>query len=171
MGQSRRHAPIEGLGGALEIFSGQNHTQDLAPYNVNTQQTRTRFWDGHDQMFRDDVSWLKGNHLFQFGGQYQHNFNWHQRTDNGGGINYQPVYELGMGTSGSGLNVGSAFVRARRSYTELPCSDSAALGIDSISQVAYTRTVQRSASHSRATPHSTRAPSPITTCTSATRGT
>ena len=67
----------------------------LAPYNVNTQQTRTRFWDGKDHMFRDDVSMLKGNHLFQFGGTYQHNFNWHQRTDNGGGINYQPVYQLG----------------------------------------------------------------------------
>ncbi len=38
---------------------------------------------------------LKGNHLFQFGGTYQHNFNWHQRTDNGGGINYQPVYDSG----------------------------------------------------------------------------
>ena len=40
---------------------------------MNTQQTRTRFWDGKDNMFRDDVSRLKGNHLFQFGGIYQHN--------------------------------------------------------------------------------------------------
>ncbi len=47
---------------------------------------------------------LKGNHLFQFGGTYQHNFNWHQRTHNGGGINYQPVYELGNGSSGSELS-------------------------------------------------------------------
>src|SRR5579864_7217098 len=94
---------IPGLGGALEIFSGESHQQNLAPYNVNTQQTRTRFWDGHDQMFRDDLSMLHGIHLFQFGGQYQHNFNWHQRTDNGGGMNYQPVYQLGIGASGSGL--------------------------------------------------------------------
>ena len=78
----------------------------LAPYNVNTQNTRTRFWDGKDQMFRDDVSMLKGNHLFQFGGNYQHKFNWHQRTDNGGGINYQPVYQLGTTKgAGSGLSV------------------------------------------------------------------
>src|SRR5207302_1846573 len=81
-----------GLGGALEPF-GESHYQVLAPYNVNTQQTRTRFWDGQDHMVRDDVSMLRGNHLFQFGGAYQHNFNWHQRTDNGGGINYQPVYQ------------------------------------------------------------------------------
>ena len=54
-------------------------------------------------MLRDDLSLLKGNHLFQFGAQYQHNFNYHQRTDNGGGINYQAVYQLGkriwLGTS------------------------------------------------------------------------
>jgi hypothetical protein len=61
---------------------------------VNTQN-RTRFWDGHDYFFRDDVSILKGNHLFTFGGAYQRNWDWHQRSDNGGGINYQPTYQLG----------------------------------------------------------------------------
>ena len=129
---------IDGLGGALEIFGGQSHTQDLGPFNVNTQQTRTRFWDGHDQMIRDDVSWLKGNHLFQFGGQYQHNFNWHQRTDNGGGINYQPVYELGRGTSGSGLGSDISFC-ATASIPNCGALTAAALGIVSISQIAYTR--------------------------------
>ena len=130
---------VEGLGGALEIFSGQSHTQDLGPFNVNTQQSRTRFWDGHDQMLRDDVSWLRGNHLFQFGGQYQHNFNWHQRTDNGGGINYQPVYELGLGSSGSGLNSDLPLC-ATAAIANCPALTSAALGMISISQVAYTRT-------------------------------
>ena len=83
---------------------GESRDQSLAPYNVNTQQTRTRFWDGHDQMFRDDVNILHGNHLFAFGGTYQHNFNWHQRTDNGGGINYQPVYQLSA-ARGTGISV------------------------------------------------------------------
>ena len=46
-------------------------------------------------MFRDDLSMLKGNHLFQFGGTYQHNWNYHQRNDSGGGINAYPVYSLG----------------------------------------------------------------------------
>ena len=46
-------------------------------------------------MIRDDVSWSKGTHFFQFGGIYQHNWDYHQRTDNGGGINYQTVYWLG----------------------------------------------------------------------------
>src|SRR3954471_22021701 len=70
---------FDGLGGAIEPL-GESRDQSLSPYNVNTQQTRTRFWDGHDQMFRDDVNVLHGNHLFAFGGTYQHNFNWHQRT-------------------------------------------------------------------------------------------
>ncbi len=141
-----------GLGGALEIMSGQNASQDLGPFNVNTQQTRTRYWDGHDQMVRDDVSNLKGNHLLQFGATYQHNWNQHQRTDNGGGINYAPVYELGLGSSGSGLAGSSDFANF------VPCSNTTlvngspvpdisncsalvtgALGIVSISQIAYTR--------------------------------
>jgi hypothetical protein len=127
------------LGGALEPF-GESQTQALSPYNVNTQQTRTRFWDGHDNMFRDDLSILKGTHLFQVGGMYQHNWNYHQRTDNGGGINYQPVYQLGV-SSGPGIAM-SGYIP-----TTLP-SDSvknwgrdyaATLGIVSIAQQAYTR--------------------------------
>ena len=133
-----------GLGGALEIESGQSQTQDLGPYNVNTQQTRTRFWDGKDHMVRDDVSMLKGNHLFQFGGTYQHNFNWHQRTDNGGGINYQPVYELGNGSSGSELASDfpictSATITISSTTDKCNSLMAAALGIVSIAQTAYTR--------------------------------
>ncbi len=102
---ARNGAPpqIAGLGGALELDSGQSATQDLGPFNVNNQQIRRRFWDGHDQMFRDDLSMLKGNHLFQFGGAYQHNWDYHQRNDSGGTINAFPVYSLGNGTTGSGL--------------------------------------------------------------------
>jgi hypothetical protein len=133
---------LPGLGGALEIASGESngHTDNIAPYNVNTQQTRTRFWDGRDQLIRDDISMLKGNHLLQFGGQYQHNFNWHQRTDNGGGINYQPVYQLGTG-SGSGLSQGGDLTICTQNANIPNCGalTAAMLGIVSISQIAYTR--------------------------------
>jgi len=124
---------FSGLGGALEPL-GEQHYQTLAPYNVNTQQTRNRFWDGHDQMFRDDLSILKGNHLFQMGGTYQHNFNWHQRTDNGGGINYQPVYQLSASSS-SGIDM-SGF----GSGTSWGRDYAATMGLVSIAQIAYTRT-------------------------------
>jgi len=131
---------LPGLSGALEPL-GESKLQNLSPFNVNTQQTRTRFWDGHDQMFRDDVSMLKGNHLFQFGGTYQHNFNWHARTDNGGGVNYQPVYQLAT-TSGAGISLlgfcpggstGSCAKDWGRDYA-------ATLGIVSVAQQAFTRT-------------------------------
>ncbi|MGA8235651.1 MAG: carboxypeptidase regulatory-like domain-containing protein, partial [Candidatus Sulfotelmatobacter sp.] len=131
---------VAGLGGALEIVSGQSAVNDLGPYNVNTQQTRTRYWDGHDQMVRDDISNLRGNHLLQFGGTYQHNWNQHQRTDNGGGINYAPVYSLGLGTSGSGLasDVYPCGV-ATTTVNNCPALTAGTLGMISISQIAYTR--------------------------------
>ena len=117
------------LGGALEIDSGQSagfgQVNDLGPYNVDTQNTRNRFWDGHDQMLRDDISMLKGNHLFTFGGTYEHNWDYHQRTDNGGGINNQVVYELGDGTSGSLLAQGGVVplcTQSRRHHRRLQLS-------------------------------------------------
>jgi hypothetical protein len=137
---------LPGLGGALEMMSGQGAglNSDIGPFNVNTQQTRTRYWDGHDQMLRDDLSLLKGNHLFQFGATYQHNWNQHQRTDNGGVINYAPVYELGLGSNGSGMasDLGICGLETNGSpdIQDCPALTAAALGIVSISQVAYTRT-------------------------------
>jgi hypothetical protein len=100
---NRNGAPpqVAGMGGAIEIEGGQSQTQDLAPFNSDNQHIRRRFWDGHDQMFRDDLSLLHGNHLFQFGGTYQHNWDYHQRNDSGGNINAFPVYSLGFGTSGA----------------------------------------------------------------------
>jgi len=130
---------FDGLGGALEPL-GESRNQVLAPYNVNTQQTRTRFWDGHDQMFRDDVTTLKGTHLLQFGGTYQHNFNWHQRTDNGGGINYEPVYQLSTTSgAGNGISMSSYTPSADISSASWARDYAATLGLVSISQIAYTR--------------------------------
>ncbi len=148
----RRGGPVQfpGLGGALEPF-GETYNQALIPYNVNTQQTRTRFWDGQDNMIRDDVTWLHGKHMIQFGGMYQHNFNWHQRTDNGGGINYYPVYQLGT-TRGAGISMSGYVpdaVGCTGAFANDPnCTDNstswgrdyaATLGVVSISQIAYTR--------------------------------
>ena len=109
---------VAGLGGALEP-NGESATNVLAPFNLDTQDVRTRFWDGQDNMIRDDLSWSKGTHFFQFGGIYQHNWDYHQRTDNGGGINYQTVYWFGasVGTT-NGMDM-SGFVPAAVSAAEL----------------------------------------------------
>jgi hypothetical protein len=133
---------ISGLGGALEPF-GEASAADgfaLTPYNVDTQNTRTRFWDGKDNMVRDDVSILHGNHLFQFGGTYQRNWNFHERSDNGGGINFQPVYQLGTST-GAGINLAGIIPAtvASADQTNFGRDYTAALGIVSIAQIAFTR--------------------------------
>ncbi|HEY4764081.1 MAG TPA: carboxypeptidase-like regulatory domain-containing protein [Candidatus Sulfotelmatobacter sp.] len=146
---SRNGAPpqIPGLGGALEIMAGQSETQDLSPFNSDNQNIRARFWDGHDQMFRDDLSMLKGNHLFQLGGTYQHNWDYHQRNDSGGTINAYPVYSLGDGAHGSLLNdSGFQPCGATNSFGTATsinnCSALAAgaLGVVSIASQLFTRT-------------------------------
>ena len=58
-----------GLGGAVEL-GGEISAGSLIPYNVDSQDVRQRFWDGHDYFLSDTVSMLKGNHLLQFGGSY-----------------------------------------------------------------------------------------------------
>jgi len=93
-------AQVAGAGGAIEPM-GENTTTVLSPYNVNAQSIRTRSWDGKDNFFSDNVSKLKGDHLIQIGGQFQHNFSFFSRTDNGASVNFTPTYQIGD-TSGGG---------------------------------------------------------------------
>jgi hypothetical protein len=130
-------AQISGLGGAMEPF-GETSTDVLSPFNLNTQSIRTRFWDGEDNFLSDNVSVLKGNHLLQFGGQYQHNFDYHQRSDNGGGINYTTTYQLGD-SSGAGQVDMSALGGGYPTSTTAKRDAAAVLGIVTDSQTAYTR--------------------------------
>jgi hypothetical protein len=142
---STNNAPPQasGLGGALEPFG--ETTNVLSPYNLNTQSIRTRFWDGHDNFLRDDLTLLKGNHLLQFGGQYQHNFNYHERSDNGGGINFTPTYQLGesSGTGDGNLDTSALLPENGSTYTTSTSGNArllaASLGIVTAAQVAYTR--------------------------------
>jgi len=134
------------LGGALEpfgestigCFGGSACPVTLGPYNVNTQSVRTRFWDGHDNFIRDDVTMLKGSHLLTFGGAYQRNYDYHQRSDNGGGINYQPTYQLGD-SLGGGLVDFSSTNPTGVTAANWARDSAAVLGIVTDSQIAYTR--------------------------------
>lgn len=139
--------PGTGSSGVLEPL-GESHSGVLSPYNVDTQDIRTRFWDGKDNMLRDDLTFLHGNHLFQFGGTYERNWNYHQRTDNGGGINYTLTYQLGD-TAGAGLIDMSCFYVASPgcpggfdggvATTTTNRDLAAVLGMVTDSQTAYTR--------------------------------
>src|SRR5438132_3354150 len=145
--------PLLGLGGALEIATAgtagsAESINALIPYNVNNQSTRQRVWDGQDKMLRDDLTWVQGNHLLQFGGQVQNNFNFHTRTDNGSSINNQIVYQIarssisfttGCGAGTSSCTPGTSQVPSNQAnrYRNLTAS---ALGLVGLTQVIYTRT-------------------------------
>jgi hypothetical protein len=64
------------LGDELPPGSEPGPGTSLMPINVNTQQSRQRLWDGHNADFRENMSWLKGKHFFQFGGEFLHDW-WH----------------------------------------------------------------------------------------------
>lgn len=148
-GSDNGPAQLPGLGGALEI--GGESTAALIPYNVNTQSVRQRFWDGQDKGLHDDLTMIKGNHLFGIGGSYQRNFDYHSRTDNGAGTNNQISY---LSTS-SGFNwaasAGAPGVVNPYIPTSVPASQASsyetlyaeALGMLSSTQVMYTRTGQQ----------------------------
>jgi len=95
------------LGAALEI--GGETSSALIPYNVNNQNVRQRFWDGHDQMYKDDLTQIKGNHVIQFGGKLRKELpTIHDRNDNGQGINTSPVDQI---VNGSGIQYSAANYR------------------------------------------------------------
>ena len=136
-GSSAAPPQLAGLGGALEI--GGETSAALIPYNVNTQSVRQRFWDGQDKMIRDDVTQIRGNHLLTFGGQYQRNFDYHLRNDNGQGIMNAPVYQI---TSGGGMTYPSAYRPAGVPTSQVSAYNklySEVLGIVDQSQDLFTR--------------------------------
>ncbi|MGA2261496.1 MAG: hypothetical protein ABSH28_08670 [Acidobacteriota bacterium] len=110
---------------------------------MNTQSIRLRFWDGQDKSVIDNMTMLKGDHLFQFGGSYQRNFDYHMRTDNGVGQNNQIVYWVG---DFSQLN----FTNSPYIPSTVPSSQTAnyknlygeVLGLVPQTQVVYTRAGQ-----------------------------
>ena len=134
-------AQVPGLStGALEPFGEGGGISDvLAPFNLNTQSIRTRFWNGHDYMFRDDITMLKGNHLFNIGGMYQRNTEWHQRSDNGGGINYTLTYQLGDSAGAGRVDFTGVPTPAGVSSSIFHRDMAAVLGIVTEAQTVYTR--------------------------------
>jgi len=125
---------FSGLGGALEI--GGESSNALIPYNVNTQSVRTRFWDGIGHTLRDDLTLLRGNHILQFGGIYTHQWDYHQRNDNGGGIMAANVYQIGSGQGVTNTFVPTDFSGPAGTYKTFY---NEALGIVSQPQTLFTR--------------------------------
>jgi hypothetical protein len=128
---------LPGLGGAVEIDA--DTAQALIPVNVNAQNARQRFWDGQDKVLKDDVTWIKNNHLIQFGGTYQRNYDYHLRNDNGVGIMNSTVYQIG---SGSGVTLPTQYTPSSIPANQLTNYNRLyddVLGIVSQPQFLYTR--------------------------------
>ena len=89
-------------------------------------------------MIKDDVTWIKGNHLVQFGGMYSATTTIHMRTDNGQGINNAIVYQ----STSSNINFSSfAYPTAVPSNqaSQFNTYYSYVMGFVSQSQLVYTR--------------------------------
>jgi hypothetical protein len=130
---------LPGLGGAVEMGGETAATDALIPYNVDSQNTRNRFWDGQDWTLRDDLSLLHGNHLLQFGGTYQRNYDYHQRNDNGVGIDTSIVYQI---NNGPGISFPAAVQPSNLPATQVSNWNNLyaqVLGLVSQPQVMYTR--------------------------------
>ncbi len=126
---------LSSLGGALEI-GGESSIGALIPYNVDSQDVRQRFWDGHDYNINDTISHLHGNHLFQYGGTYLRIFDYHGRNDNGVGIDTSPTYQSSATTINTAtytMPVGAA------NNAGYPIMFNEITGLVSQSQVMYTR--------------------------------
>jgi len=65
---------------AVQIYS-ESGGRNLVPLNQNTQSARSRVWNGKDYTWNDNLSWLKGNHLFSFSGEARWEHLFHRRND------------------------------------------------------------------------------------------
>jgi hypothetical protein len=96
---------VAGIPAAL--VPGGDTVNALVPLNIDTQNARTRMWNSHGMDFRDDASWVRGNHLFQFGGSFKHTWVFFRRDD--GQQNSQKTLQYFMGNTIGGINVPSSF--------------------------------------------------------------
>jgi hypothetical protein len=90
---------VSTIGGALQLVN-ESVSSGVVPYNVDTQQARQRNWNGKDWNLVENISWLKGKHLFQIGGRYGWQRLNHLRNDKVTGGMAQPIYYSMWASSG-----------------------------------------------------------------------
>ena len=82
---------VAGTSQAVQIFA-ESATGGLVPMNIDTQNARSRTWNGKDFAWGDNTTWLKGKHIFSFGGEIRHEHFTHTRDDKVVGALTSPVY-------------------------------------------------------------------------------
>jgi hypothetical protein len=93
---------LTGTGIPAALVPGGDTVNALVPLNIDTQNARTRLWNSHGIDFRDDASWVRGNHLFQFGGSFKHTWVFFRRDD--GQQNSQKTLQYFMGNTIGGIS-------------------------------------------------------------------
>lgn len=137
-GPTGGYAQASGLNASLSIL-GEGIGTGMQPINVDTQNARSRLWDGKDYNFSENLSWLKGKHLIQFGGRSEWQRFFHRRDDKVVGGLTSPVFTIGRLSSGSHVsgipfpaNFSGSASRWRTDYASV-------LGIVERSQELFTR--------------------------------
>src|SRR5437667_30391 len=82
---------VAGLGAAVQI-NAESAGSGLVPMNIDTQNARSRSWNGRDHSFNDYLTWIKGKHLMQFAGEFRREHFFHARDDKVVGALTAPVY-------------------------------------------------------------------------------
>ncbi|MBP1597740.1 MAG: Cna domain protein, partial [Acidobacteria bacterium] len=86
---------ISGIAAALSL------PNDMTPTNLTIGNIRRREWNGHHYTLSENMAWVKGVHLLQFGGSYRRNAIKFWRDDQQSALTV-PMYFI---ASGSGINI------------------------------------------------------------------
>ena len=82
---------VSGTAAAVQIYA-ESVTSGLVPMNIDTQNARSRVWNGKDFSYGDNTLWLKGKHVISFGGEFRHQHFTHTRDDKVVGALTKTVY-------------------------------------------------------------------------------
>ena len=82
---------VSGTAQAVQIFA-ESRANGMVPLNIDTQNARSRTWNGKDFTYGDNNTWIKGKHIFSFGGEFRHEHFTHTRDDKVVGALTNPVY-------------------------------------------------------------------------------
>ncbi|MGH9394066.1 MAG: carboxypeptidase regulatory-like domain-containing protein, partial [Terriglobales bacterium] len=99
----------QGVNAGVTVDAGTGSGLGLDGMDIGWGDARQRVWNGHDFNWRDDVSWLHGNHFVQFGTTLTHDWLHHARDDDGNSALESLRYLVGTAGGGSGVAVSSAF--------------------------------------------------------------
>ncbi|HEV2387893.1 MAG TPA: carboxypeptidase-like regulatory domain-containing protein [Candidatus Acidoferrales bacterium] len=137
-----RQAPnplVSGTTAALELAGeGVGNSNSLGklladPIGLNTQGARSRVYNGHKWYLAQDLSWVHGHHLVQFGASGYISNDLFDRTDNfAGGLTTGPINYIESTGNGSG-----EFVTVPAAFQPTPCGGAVSTGCLPASQISH----------------------------------